>query len=132
MVITWTDAYKIGIPMIDNDHQALIEMLNALHDAEENGADGEEAGRLLDKLIEQLAAHCRREETLLDRSDYPDRLAHAGRHPDMLVRLGLLAQQYRKEAAGPSGKKAEQLSALLLIHIAEDDPPFKNFLKTLV
>ncbi len=134
MVIEWTDAYKIGIPMVDNDHRILVETVNRFFALAEQGADTRALGMVLDQVVGQFVDHCRREETLLDRQDYSDRLGHGERHRQMMLRLQRFVEPYKDGSLlhDQTCDKSEFLSHLLISHILEDDLPFKPCLMTLV
>ncbi|MDR3435161.1 hemerythrin domain-containing protein [Telmatospirillum sp.] len=134
MVIEWTDAYRLGIPRLDDDHRNLVDILNRFLAATESGVDTRALGVILDQFAEGLAAHCRWEEALLDRYDYADRLGHAERHQQMLVRLEAFISPYKDGALlhDQTCDKSEFLANLLLAHIRDDDLPFKPYLMSLV
>jgi hemerythrin len=134
MAIEWTDAYKIGIPKLDEDHHRLVEILNRFLTATQSGADTRVLGVILEDFAVALEAHCRWEEDLLDRYNYDNRLGHAEGHRQMLLRLHTFIQPYRDGSLlhDQTTDKSDFVATLLLRHIKEDDLPFKPYLMTLV
>lgn len=134
MAIIWDESFRMGVGEIDSDHRGLVDTVNAFEKAEEEQRGSPAGQRLLHALINQFTQHCRREETMLDRSDYPDRLVHASLHQDALVRMTQFAERYQAQPPTPedTAEGTAFLSELLRVHITEDDPPFKTFLKTLI
>lgn len=134
MVIEWTDAYKIGIPGLDDDHKKLVDLVNHFFTQAEYGVDTRALGIILDQVVTQMEAHFQREETLLDRHDYLDRLGHATRHRQVIQQLQRFVEPYKNGALmhDQTCDKAEFLSNLLIKHIIEDDQPFRSCLRTLV
>jgi hemerythrin-like metal-binding protein len=134
MIIEWTDAYKIGIPGVDDDHRKLVDIVNHFFAQAQYGLDTRALGAILDQVVEQLQDHFRREEVLLDRNDYLDRLSHSARHRQVMLQLQRFIEPYKDGSLlhDQTSDKAEFLSHLLLTHIIEDDLPFKSCLRTLV
>ncbi|MTJ84330.1 MAG: hypothetical protein F8N37_25375 [Telmatospirillum sp.] len=134
MVIEWTDAYRIGIPRLDDDHRALVDILNDFFRATEDGEDTRALGIILERFEHSLEDHCRWEEALLDRYNYEGLMAHAEGHRRMLQRLHVFIQPYLDGHLlhDQTCDKCEFLANLLLGHIRDDDFPFKPYLMTLV
>ena len=76
----WTQEIAVGSELIDNQHQALIERVNRLVAAIEEGREDEEIARLFEFLKEYTQDHFTAEERLMHESGYPDREGHAAEH----------------------------------------------------
>lgn len=70
-LITWTPAYSVGHPDLDQDHQNLVDLLNMLHEAWETGEDLAVRLGIVDELLMYTDYHFRREEGLLAEHGYP-------------------------------------------------------------
>lgn len=81
--LEWSDEYLTGIESIDADHQVLFRLVNELHEKMDAGLDEAIVGGALDALIDYVDVHFRREERLMQDSNYPDRVAHARQHRDL-------------------------------------------------
>jgi len=134
MTIEWTDAYKIGIPSLDDDHRKLVDLTNHFFAQATSGADKPALSASLDEIVRVLDAHFRSEEVLLDRQDYPDRLSHSASHRQEMQELQRFVESYKDGSLSLdlTVAHAEFLSQLLVKHIVEDDLPFKSTLRTLV
>jgi hemerythrin-like metal-binding protein len=134
MFVEWTDAYKIGIPGLDDDHRKLVETVNHFFTQAQCGLDTRALGAILDQLAQQLETHFKHEEILLDRNDYIDRLSHSTKHRDVMLQLQRFTEPYKNGSLlhDQTADKSEFLSHLLINHITEDDLPFKSCLMTLV
>lgn len=133
MFIQWNDDCKLGIPNIDADHRLLVELVNKFFARAEDGAEFSELGHILDDLIDETAAHFRREEVLLDRHDYPLLVPHAAEHERLLAQLRHFQTPY---ATGTATRQlpldtAEFLRHWLVDHIRHDDQPYKSYLMRL-
>jgi len=134
MTIEWTDAYKIGIPSLDDDHRKLVDVTNHFFAQAESGTDKPALSATLDEIVRLLDTHFQREEVLLDRHDYPDRLNHSSTHRQEMLELQRFVESYKDGSLSLdlTVAHAEFLSRLLVKHIVEDDLPFKSTIRTLV
>ncbi len=78
----WSDSMSVGVPRLDSDHQALVALINRLHDAmNESEAEGV-AADVFDSLIAYLEIHLAREERVMEACEFPglreQRDDHAG------------------------------------------------------
>lgn len=76
----WSNSMSVGVPLIDSDHQALVGLINRLH--ETLGDGGCEAAEVFDSLIAYLEIHLAREERVMEACKFPglreQRDDHAG------------------------------------------------------
>ncbi len=56
-IMSWTDAYSVGVAEIDKQHKKLIDLINALHDAMSKGQAKAVIGKVLGELISYCASH---------------------------------------------------------------------------
>ena len=79
---TWTPSMSVGQPVLDSDHQALIALINDLHDAV--GTDGHrQAIRDIQKRLHNYVAfHFRREEKVMSACGVEDTRTHLEEHRD--------------------------------------------------
>ena len=80
--IKWDDQYSVGVKLIDEQHQQLMVLTNALYEACNHG--GEEmnskfkmAARMA---VEYVVVHFSTEEELMEKINYPDMEAHKREH----------------------------------------------------
>ena len=50
MFFKWNDSMSVGVPLIDNDHRALIHLINRLHES----VRAQDAYDILDSLLNRL------------------------------------------------------------------------------
>ncbi|MCB2201829.1 bacteriohemerythrin [bacterium] len=65
--IEWQDEYNTYLPRIDQQHQALVTMINELQQALQEGRDHEEIGRVINGLVDYTIGHFREEEEIMAR-----------------------------------------------------------------
>ncbi|MBI4664846.1 MAG: bacteriohemerythrin [Nitrospinae bacterium] len=83
--IKWDPAvYGTGIPEMDEQHKKLINILNGLFDAEQEGHDKRVINKTLDGLVEYAQTHLSEEEELMKKFNFPDFPNHKKIHTDLL------------------------------------------------
>lgn len=80
MLLQWSKDLAVGHPIIDSDHQMLINIANDLAHASQNGADVKAVGRALGRLAQYIDTHFKREEALFMDSRYPNKDKHQQNH----------------------------------------------------
>lgn len=73
-----------GIQEIDQQHQALIHMLNHLNDAVKKMQSREQIYRIIDEVIAFTRLHFATEELLMAQSDYPEIKFHQEKHKELI------------------------------------------------
>lgn len=131
--IEWSADLDLGIPSLDRDHRRLVDLANAFFAAAESGRDKAALNGLMIEIIDLTRDHFAREETLLDRSDYPDLPAHKLEHANLLEDAKLFRDSYANGEAQPQVtiEAAEFLSRWLLDHIRNQDKRFAPFVHKL-
>jgi hemerythrin len=110
MFIEWKDEYLIGNPLIDYDHQTLVNLTNELY---ERVRAGEGQARIADTircLIEYVERHFAREEEIFRATDYPDADAHAEKHRQIEKTVRDIAARYQTD---PGAIDADEVLAFL-------------------
>ena len=79
-IFLWKDAYNLGIPEMDQQHQGLVRILNALHASMSKGSPRESLEMVLRDLIAYTERHFKCEEQLMVRRGYSGLKAHQAEH----------------------------------------------------
>jgi len=85
-LITWSAQMSVGIAKIDEEHQRLITLLNALHARMMAGRGDEVVGDVLDQLVSYAKTHFATEEALFRSHGYPQAAAHKKEHDDLTAK----------------------------------------------
>ncbi|EME70044.1 hypothetical protein H261_10194 [Paramagnetospirillum caucaseum] len=93
MAIQWQDAMSIGVPDLDADHRALVELINDFEANLESGDEGG-TGNAMRDLVGLIADHFSREENLLSGIGCPSFYAHRDSHDAVADRIHLLRRRY--------------------------------------
>jgi hemerythrin len=84
-LITWKDAYSVGVAEFDEDHRQLLDIINALDDAFQAGASPEQLGDICDELIAHTVVHFAHEEARFE--GYPREHLHRQMHGKLKHRI---------------------------------------------
>ena len=119
MNVEWKDAYKIGHEVIDQQHQRLFELTNALMDARDVGA----LRRAMVHLYKHTREHFDLEESLMRQYKFPDLNAHTEEHDNLLTRLNEVSEEVGR---GHMNRHAlvQLMGSWALQHIPHEDAQF--------
>jgi hemerythrin-like metal-binding protein len=135
--IEWSDEYRLGLPLMDKDHQELVDHCNEYLSAVENDAPLLVLAGILGQLIMRTKAHFIAEERMLDRHGYPGLTQHKAEHDRLLILAETLKARFAE--ADDDDVAAHQLISetgefmrhWLLDHIRVNDRPYRPFLRSL-
>jgi hemerythrin-like metal-binding protein len=85
-MITWREEMAVGVPAIDDDHKALIGIINEFESCQTRTC----AERAAKKLYAYTRSHFRREEAIQASFNYPDRERQAAEHAQIAANLETL------------------------------------------
>ena len=106
--ITWSPAYSVGIQVIDEQHQHLIEIINHLSDKVESTIGEIPVTEFFSEVVNYGDYHFQTEERYFSRYDYPERVDHLLAHKSYKDALTTLLV-----SEGDSRTKAEKLLEFL-------------------
>nr|NIQ10344.1 hemerythrin family protein [Gammaproteobacteria bacterium]NIR95202.1 hemerythrin family protein [Gammaproteobacteria bacterium] len=87
MLFVWDDNCNIGIDEIDKDHKGLVNLINDLYEAMQDGTGGALLLPIFSALKHYTETHFAREERLMVESDAPDQENHFQEHKRMVAKL---------------------------------------------
>ncbi len=122
MTLNWTAELEIGIPVIDSQHQRIVEYINKVEHASQHHSQ-QELLEVLDELVDYTLSHFAFEETLLEEAGYPFIKAHKKVHALFTRRV----EGYQKRARASEDVTDElmhTLKAWLVNHIKHDDKDY--------
>lgn len=83
-LMEWKDELSVGSEEIDEQHRNLVELLNRLHEAVNEGKSKEALSDLLSELIESAEAHFQKEEAYMQDFDYSGYSEHKRDHDNFV------------------------------------------------
>jgi hemerythrin-like metal-binding protein len=101
-MIRWDPSLAIGVPEIDDQHQALFEYAARVEEAVQAGHFNYRVEEIFNFLSTYAGKHFEAEERLMRESDYPGLAAQVLEHRDFQRRLASLVPQWESEGASAS------------------------------
>lgn len=125
----WTLQLSVGISKFDAEHQRLVELVNAVFDADQTGAGKDALGARLDALIAYTQTHFANEERALQKHAFPGHAAHKAEHEALTAQVVAFRDRF---LAGDSASLNHELLSFLKHwiknHIQGTDRRYTRFL----
>lgn len=128
-LIYWMPDYNTGIEVIDKQHRLLVDLINELHDAHNNGRDRRTLLKILNKIGMFAASHFAREEHLFDTHGYPDADDHLEEHTYFEDMLFQFEDEFKAGNQEITASALTFFSEWLVNHINSSDKQYVAFLK---
>jgi len=127
-LITWDASYSVGHDGLDDDHQALIKILDDLCTTLSTPGARNDVGATIARMEHYAARHFAREEALLRAAGYPELEPHLAEHKDYLQRLARLRTEHEQGNLFLTVDLMDFLSSWLINHILETDFQYRPWL----
>jgi hemerythrin len=124
----WTEQLNVGIPVIDQQHRRIVEYINQLDDARNDGHSREEMGNLINDLVDYTVSHFGFEESLQDEANYPFAKSHKKVHELFTQRVADYQARFDKGEDVSKGLNS-LLVTWLFNHIKRDDTDYVESVK---
>ena len=125
----WSEAMSVGVAVLDSDHRALIDLINALHDGLEFGDEPTELAVVFEQLVIYVDHHFAREEGVMDACGYPASAAHREEHRRLAQDMHYIRDRYIKGGEPRIGRELlDFLKDWLNHHILIQDMHYKTYL----
>lgn len=117
MLFVWDDSCKTGVDEIDLDHKRLINLINDLYEAMQDGSGGALLLPIFSALKHYTQTHFTREESYMVKCDAPGQEEHFLEHKQMITKLAELESRHRNGEAAISLQTLTFLRDWLKNHI---------------
>jgi hemerythrin len=132
-LIEWNDSLKLGIAVVDRQHERLVGIINRLHAATMEGRGRDVISEIMDELIIYTATHFSMEEKYFAQFDYPDAEEHKREHDALIEKVSAFASDFEKTPRNFRSALAKELLQFLQIwwryHMMETDSKFVTLFK---
>ena len=132
-LIEWDNSLKLGVAVVDRQHERLIGIINRLHEAMMEGRGTDVISEILDELIIYTATHFSMEEKYFAQFEYPDAEEHKREHDALIEKVSAFASDFDKAARSSRSALATELLQFLQIwwryHMMETDSKFVALFK---
>lgn len=128
--VTWDSRMATGIRAIDDDHHALVDILNALAAAVARDEGEKAVESALDALAHYVDEHFAREEHFMEQAGYPGMKDHVRQHQRMTTAIHELCDRYHAGAGSVDPRKVvDLLKTWLIEHIMKADMDYVPYLR---
>jgi hemerythrin len=129
-IACWEQHYLTGNIQVDQQHQHIFAIVNALHDAVVTGKNVGILQELLECLTNHTIEHFQTEEALMMEVDYPDYDRHKQTHDHLLSKVDNLLLKFRDRNTEVITIEITQfLTEWLAHHIKGEDQKMIQFLQ---
>ena len=129
MLFVWDDSCKTGIAEIDRDHEGLVNLINDLYEAMQDGTGGALLLPIFSALKHYTETHFAKEESYMLKCNAPDLGEHIQEHQLMAAKLADLERRHRNGEAAISLQALTFLRDWLKNHIFVVDKAMASQLK---
>lgn len=106
---SWNPIYRIGVDVIDQQHQKLFDISNRFYDAWRQRVRGAALSRIFDELLEYTSYHFAEEERLMQQINYPALRQHRANHEELVELVNHYRTQLKTGTAGAARQALEFL-----------------------
>lgn len=128
VTIAWDDRYRIGLPIIDNQHKYLLQLINKLYDDITSGALPNCLGEVFNNLDDYAVYHFTLEERWMQGQLYPEFTRHRQEHATFKEHIAELRRLYQRRDDAAALKTLTFLYHWLATHIQGSDFQFGQFI----
>jgi len=121
--------HNAGVAKFDEQHKALIQMINRLHDAMKAGRARSELKAILESLASYTAKHFLDEERVMQIHGYTGLDRHKEQHNEFAERVKEIVKQHEKGETVLSMDIMTMLQDWLVKHILGTDKTYSDFFK---
>lgn len=126
----WDSSYEIGIPVIDKQHQRLVQYINELHEAF-MAKNASKVPEILAALTDYTVSHFAFEEALMEEAGYSYIGPHKKVHEAFINTVGKYVTRY-KDGENIIGQLMAELQIWLTHHIKHDDRDYGSAVKKML
>ena len=129
-LINWTTGMSVNVAEMDNQHKALIDIINQLHEAMRTGKGSLEIGAIVDQMVDYTRKHFSYEEQVLSSNQYPQFQRQKAEHDAFIQK----AVEYKRDALQGKLALSVQVSQYLkewwTRHIQVEDKQYGGYLNS--
>lgn len=115
--VIWRDAYSVGVPEMDRQHQLLVDLINRLHDTVRDGRSSTAVGNVLAELLDYTRTHFADEERLMAEHGFESFREHKAKHDALARQVMEIQRSFQAGTAAFTAPVLSFLRAWLVTHI---------------
>ncbi|MBU0680940.1 MAG: bacteriohemerythrin [Proteobacteria bacterium] len=125
--IPWSDKLSVKVVKIDQQHHALVNMVNELHGAIKDGKGHQAVSTVVASLVRYTIFHFHTEEKMLADIGYPYLVDHQKRHRRLLAHVTKIRARVEQQEAGVEKELLAFLKKWLTNHIMKVDNHYSSY-----
>ncbi len=127
-LIEWKDSYSIGIPAVDYEHQALILLINELHDDLMQRGTNQRTQQFFGELFARVSAHFALEEGVMRDLGFDEYQSHKEEHETLLDGIRDMMDLAEQQGSCEEQRLSEMLDTWFSEHFRNQDARLHRFL----
>jgi methyl-accepting chemotaxis protein len=120
-ILQWNDSFNTGVPLMDKQHQRLVDLINQLFQCMKDGGDRMLLASVVDELVSYTVTHFRAEEDFMKKHNYSDFDAHKAIHQNFIENVTVYADKLKSGERLPPADIYNFLKDWLISHIEKQD-----------
>lgn len=129
MLIRWRNDYNTGVQTIDSQHQQLVNMINKLSTAKENGQAKEVIKDILIGIVDYTRVHFSAEEAHMAENNYPLISVHKSQHKLLINQIVEILENYKSGKTEITDNLLKVLQNWLIKHVLDHDQQYGKYLQ---
>lgn len=125
-LITWRDEFSLGVEAVDHEHREMIELINGLDTAMQQGASHNAVVDTLGEIYARIAAHFALEEKIMRNAGYEQLAVHKSDHERLLDRLLDVVDSVNEEGSYDRAALSDYLDSWFSVHFRVHDARLHN------
>ncbi len=123
--IQWQSEWSVGVPLVDQDHQTLVELINQVFDSIDGPEEYATLGSVLSALADYTDSHFQREERLMAECGYPNSDKHRAIHAELAASVRRISDHYGSDHGLRAAEVLPFLEHWLVEHILKEDMAYR-------
>ena len=120
-IMIWNETYSVGVRELDDQHKALLHMINEMHYAMNNDKGQDAISSIVEQMFKYMELHFSTEEGYMDQCGYLGLLAHQAQHEEFRAKARDLRERVNAGEFVLSFEIVQFLSGWLQSHIMVTD-----------
>jgi hemerythrin len=133
ILVEWDNKYSLGIPLIDDQHKALIDLTNALYKGCLAGPEEAQAYFMetIQGTVDYVKYHFAAEEKILEKVHYPALEEHKNQHRSFVLKIVEDVKNFQEGKKFVPNTFVRYLKDWILSHIAVMDKQYAEYIFSL-
>ena len=120
---------SIGVEVVDKEHRDLVDAINDLQVAVDDGQDRRRTIELVARVARESRSHFASEETEMSNARYPGAALHAVKHQRMADQIDAFLGRYSRDTSSLNNHVLSFLRDTLALHITSEDAIFGRWIR---